>query len=66
MSTPNFFKDKEAILNLCLRNAIKFAIGDIRYTRDLANQLKFAYENSNRETRDLLQAIFKNEGYLKD
>jgi len=56
--------DKDAILDLCLRNALRFAIGEIKYTMALGDQLKFAMENSNKETRQLLHDVFQNRGVL--
>jgi hypothetical protein len=71
MSNPDFFSsnivyknDKEALLDLCLRNAFRFAIGEIKYDRRLGGQLKFAVENSNKQTRQLLIDVFKNRGLL--
>lgn len=58
MSDIIFKNDKQALLELCLRNAIKFARGDIKYTLALGDQLKFAFENSNRNTRDFMKVIF--------
>jgi hypothetical protein len=57
--------DKEALLDLCLRNALKFAMGEIKYTRSLGDQLKFAFENSNQSTRDLMISLFKNRGLIE-
>jgi hypothetical protein len=57
--------DKDALLDLCLRNALKFAMGEIKYTRSLGDQLKFAFENSNQSTRDLMKSVFQNRGFLE-
>jgi len=50
--------DKDAILDLCLRNAIKYARGEITYTLALNDQMKFAYENCNHNTREIFKVIF--------
>lgn len=62
---PIILNDKEALLNMCLRNAFKFAVGDIKYTRSLGDQLQYAYENSNKATRELLHDVFMNRGLLE-
>jgi hypothetical protein len=57
--------DKERLVELCLRNAFKFAVGEIKYTKSLGDQLKFAFENSNQPTRDLMISVFRNRGFLE-
>lgn len=55
---PIIFNQKKAILDMCLRNAVRFARGEIQYTMDLHNQLQFAYENCSKSTREVMKTIF--------
>lgn len=50
------------MLDLALRNALRFATGQIKYTRDIGIQLDYIMENANRETRSLIADIFRNKG----
>lgn len=58
MNEPIVLNDKQAMLELCLRNALKYATGEIKYTMALHDQLQYAYEHSNKNTRDVLKTIF--------
>lgn len=58
MSDIIYKNDKSAILDLCLRNAIRYARGEIKYTLQLEDQLKFAYENCGENTRQIMKTIF--------
>lgn len=74
MTSPYFFiedeviykNDKKALLDMCLRNAFKFAVGEMKYTMALHDQLNYAYANCNKQTRDLMHAVFKNSHVLED
>lgn len=58
MNSITYKNDKDAILDLCLRNALRYARGDIRYTTDLHAQLKYAHENCTPIVREVLHNIF--------
>jgi len=64
MNDITFINDKQALLDMCLRNATKLAIGDIEINHDLRLQLDFAYHESNEQTKELLDALFRNKGLL--
>lgn len=55
---PIIQNDKKLWLDLCLRNAVRYARGEIKYTRDLHNQLIYAYENCGYNTRQVMKQIF--------
>ena len=54
----NGMTDKEAVLELCLRNALRYAQGEMKYTRDLHAQMQYAYKHSRPSTKALLKTIF--------
>jgi hypothetical protein len=54
----NGMTDKQAVIELCLRNALRYARGEIKYTNDLHAQLKYAYENSSPAVRDVMHTVF--------
>lgn len=58
MKNITYKNDKDAILDMCLRNAVRYARGEIKYTTDLHAQLKYAYDNSNNNTRSVMKTIF--------
>ena len=64
MNDITFMNEKQALLDMCLRNATKLAIGDIEINHDLRLQLDFAYHESNEQTKELLDALFRNKGLL--
>lgn len=61
MSDITYVNHKQALLDLCLRNALLFAIGEIKYTKALGDQIQFAIENSNKNTREILKKVFDIE-----
>ena len=64
MNDITFVNHRQALLDMCLRNATKLAIGDIEMNHDLRLQLDYAYHEVNKETRELLDALFRNKGLL--
>jgi hypothetical protein len=54
-----FLNHKQSLLDLCERNALRYAIGEINLTMDLHAQLEFLYENSNSQKKELLDTIFQ-------
>jgi len=58
LSDVTYKNDKDALLDLCLRNALRFARGEIPYSRRLEDQMKFAYENCSKNTREVMKVIF--------
>lgn len=50
--------EKKALVDMCLRNAIRYARGEIIYTMALHDQLQYAYDNSNKNTREVMKTIF--------
>jgi hypothetical protein len=53
----NDMTDKEALLELCLRNTMKHLIGELDYSRDLEAQICYAYSNCTQQTRIFLDAV---------
>lgn len=63
MKEPIVINDKQALLEMCLRNALRYARGEIQYTLALHDQLEYAYEHSNKNTKEVMKTIF---AILKD
>lgn len=59
MTDVIFLNDKEALLHLCGRNALKYAMGEVKLTLDLQAQMEYLYENSSKEKRELYDTIFQ-------
>ena len=59
-----FVNDKQRLLDMCLRNATKYLRGEIKLTMDLHAQMKYAFENSNQQTRELMLALFDMKDFL--
>ena len=59
MSEPLIFLNhRQSLLELCKRNAMRYAIGEMTLTMDLQAQLEFMYENSNQQDRELFDTVF--------
>lgn len=54
-----FLNHRQALLELCSRNALRYARGESKLTMDLQNQLEFLYYNSTDETKELLGKLFE-------
>ena len=54
----NEMTDNDAILDLCLRNATRYALGEIKFTMDLQAQMHYALQHADTRTRTLLITIF--------
>lgn len=50
--------EQEALLDLCLRNATRYATGEIQYTMHLHAQLEYAYEHCSENVRQVLKTVF--------
>ena len=61
-----FLNQKQALLDLCSRNALRYARGEGKLTMDLQNQLQFLYENSTLETKELLDKLFEIRGDIEE
>lgn len=64
MEEPIIINHHEALLEMCLRNALRLARGEIHYTLELGDQLQFAYKNSSGNTRKILKSVFRDLGIL--
>lgn len=58
MSDITFVNHRQALIDLCMRNATKFARGEIKYNHDFHLQMQYAYRESNKFTKELLVALF--------
>jgi len=64
MSDITFVNHRSALIDLCMRNAWKLAVGELEYNHDLGIQIDYAYRESNQQTKELLESIFRNTGVL--
>jgi len=55
---PIIINRNKALLDMCLRNAVRYARGEVKYTMDLHNQLQFAYDHCSEMTRQVMKQIF--------
>lgn len=51
-------KQKYDLIELCLRNALRYARGEIKYNHDLHLQLQYAYDNVNPMMKSVMKSIF--------
>lgn len=58
MTEITFISHRKALIELCLRNAFRFATGEIKYSRDIHLQLEYAYRESSETTREILRQVF--------
>lgn len=66
MNDITFISHRKALIDLCLRNAMRYAVGEIKYSHDVHIQLQYAYRESNETTRELLRSVFANNKYIGD
>lgn len=66
LSDITFISHRKALVELCLRNALKFAMGDVPYSTDLCKQIEYAYQESSEPTRDLMRSIFRANPFVRD
>lgn len=58
MSDVTFVNHRQALIELCMRNAMRYARGEIKYNHDLHLQMTYAYRESNQFTKELLIQLF--------
>jgi len=59
---PIIINHRQALLDMCERRLVKYAIGDLKYSHDIQLQYQFIMENSNELTREVLRDIFQIMG----
>ena len=48
----------EPFLELCLRNAMRYATGDIQFNKDIMLQIWYAYEHTHGATKEIIRKVF--------
>ena len=66
MNDPIIINYQKSLLELCERNVMRYAIGDMKFTKDIQKQIEYVLEKSNKETVELMKDIFKYKGMIEE